>query len=132
MAKGGWSRPPSGFMDEVEKKIDGFQKKIAIEALQMVVTGSPIDKGAYRGSHIVSINDVDLSYSLEVVDKSGRETINKGTSEITSAKLVFKEIVIQSNMPYGESLEAGHSQQAPQGVYGPATATLVAKYGGKQ
>lgn len=132
MAKGGWSRPPSGFMDEVEKQIDGFQKKIAIEALQMVVTTSPVDTGAFRGNHIVSINDADYSYSLEMVDEAGQETVNNGTSKINSVRLVYKEIIIQNNLPYAEALEDGHSKQRAEGVYGPATATLAAKYGGKQ
>lgn len=132
MAKGGWSNPPSGFMSEVEGYINGFQRRIATDALSMVVMGSPVDKGAYRGNHRVTINGIDISYSLDDVDKAGQETISRGTSVIDGANLVYKEIVIQNNLPYGESLEVGHSQQAPQGIYGPAMATLAAKYGGKQ
>ena len=71
--------------------------------------------GTFRGSHIVSIGAPDLTVT-ENVDPSGRETIQKGASQINSAGK-FPVIYIQTNSPYGEMLELGHSTQAPGGVY---------------
>jgi hypothetical protein len=71
--------------------------------------------GTFRGSHIVSIGAPDLTVT-ENVDPSGRETIQKGESQINSAGK-FPVIYIQTNSPYGEMLELGHSTQAPDGVY---------------
>lgn len=71
--------------------------------------------GAFRGSHMVSIGAPDLTV-LENVDPSGRETINKG-SMLIRASGQFPVIYIQTNSPYGEMLELGHSTQAPGGVY---------------
>ncbi len=50
------------------------------------------------------------------VDPSGRETISKG-SMLIKASGQFPVIYIQTNSPYGEMLELGHSTQAPGGVY---------------
>jgi hypothetical protein len=71
--------------------------------------------GTFRGSHIVSIGAPDLTVT-ENVDPSGRETIQKGMAQINSAGK-FPVIYIQTNSPYGEMLELGHSTQAPGGVY---------------
>ena len=71
--------------------------------------------GTFRGSHMVSIGAPDLTV-VENVDPSGRDTINKGSMLIKSSGQ-FPVIYIQTNSPYGEMLELGHSTQAPGGVY---------------
>ena len=71
--------------------------------------------GTFRGSHMVSIGAPDLTV-VENVDPSGRETINKGAMLIRASGQ-FPVIYIQTNSPYGEMLELGHSTQAPGGVY---------------
>lgn len=71
--------------------------------------------GTFRGSHMVSIGAPDLTV-VENVDPSGRETINKGAMLIRASGK-FPVIYIQTNSPYGEMLELGHSTQAPGGVY---------------
>lgn len=71
--------------------------------------------GTFRGSHMVSIGTPDLTV-VENVDPSGRETINKGAMLIRASGQ-FPVIYIQTNSPYGEMLELGHSTQAPGGVY---------------
>lgn len=71
--------------------------------------------GTFRGSHMVSIGAPDLTV-VENVDPSGRDTINKGAMLIRASGQ-FPVIYIQTNSPYGEMLELGHSTQAPGGVY---------------
>ena len=71
--------------------------------------------GTFRGSHMVSIGAPDLTV-VENVDPSGSETINKGAMLIRASGQ-FPVIYIQTNSPYGEMLELGHSTQAPGGVY---------------
>ena len=71
--------------------------------------------GTFRGSHMVSIGAPDLTV-VENVDPSGRETINKGAMLIRASGQ-FPVIYFQTNSPYGEMLELGHSTQAPGGVY---------------
>ena len=71
--------------------------------------------GTFRGSHMVSIGAPDMTV-VENVDPSGRDTISKG-SMLIKASGQFPVIYIQTNSPYGEMLELGHSTQAPGGVY---------------
>ena len=71
--------------------------------------------GTFRGSHMVSIGAPDMSV-VDNVDPSGRDTISKG-SMLIRASGKFPVIYIQTNSPYGEMLELGHSTQAPGGVY---------------
>jgi hypothetical protein len=71
--------------------------------------------GTYRGSHLVSIGAPDMTVT-DVPDPSGSATISKGSMMI-KASGQFPVIYIQTNSPYGEMLELGHSKQAPGGVY---------------
>lgn len=71
--------------------------------------------GTFRGSHLVSIGAPDMTVT-DSVDPSGAETIQKG-SMLIKASGQFPVIYIQTNSPYGEMLELGHSTQAPGGVY---------------
>lgn len=71
--------------------------------------------GTFRGSHIVSIGSPDMTVTTEP-DPSGRDTISKGSMLIRACGQ-FPVIYIQTNSPYGEMLELGHSTQAPGGVY---------------
>ncbi|MCO8166835.1 HK97 gp10 family phage protein [Pseudomonas sp. 21LCFQ02] len=126
---GGWSNGPLEFIKVFEADLVKHRNEIAADALQMVVHGSPVDTGAYKGSHRISVNHEDLSAPI-TPDTGGAKTIAAGMKIIASAKQPFSMILIQTNLPYSESLENGHSGQAPAGNYGPAFASLVAKYGG--
>lgn len=124
----GWSGiKPSAFVKVVEADLKTKRNQIAVEALQMVVTGSPVDTGAFRGSHLVSIDEEDRSVP-ERLDPSGQETINAGLAVIAKADQPYQAVAVQSNIAYGEELEKGHSQQAPQGIYRPAFANIRAKH----
>lgn len=124
----GWSKPPTAFIKVVEQDLGQKRHQVAVETLAAVVAGSPVDSGAYRANHRVSIDGVDLGYDLEKIDPSGAETLQAGNEVIGSAVSPYCETVIQNNIPYGEALEDGHSGQAPAGVYGVAFAAVVEKH----
>lgn len=63
----------------------------------------------------MSIGSPDYSEPAEP-DKVGTKTIQQGSAVIAQGK-PYSVIYIQSNLPYSERLENGHSQQAPTGVY---------------
>lgn len=71
--------------------------------------------GRFRGSHTVSIGAPDFTVT-ENIDPSGNETLSRG-SMLIKASGNYPVIYIQTNLPYGEMLELGHSTQAPGGVY---------------
>lgn len=71
--------------------------------------------GTFRASHLVSIDSPDMTI-VEHQDVNGSETISSGNVSINSAPN-FCQIYIQTNLPYAEKIEHGHSRQAPAGVY---------------
>lgn len=71
--------------------------------------------GMFRASHIVSVGSPDMSEPT-APDPNGSTTISNGNSIIDGAG-PYSMIYIQSNLPYSERLEEGHSRQAPIGVY---------------
>lgn len=139
----GWTNKPSSFTKVIETDLSEKQKAIVLDALQGVILQSPVDSGAFRGSHRVSINQPDMSFSESDYDKGGSTTIAKGRSLL--ARLVpFSTVYIQTNAPYAAKIEfggftskpetektaGGYSKQAPQGVYGLTFNYIVQKYGG--
>lgn len=124
----GWSKSPVQFIKVVEKDLEQKRHQIAVETLSTVIAGSPVDQGAYKANHRVSIDGVDLGYDLEQTDTAGADTLQAGTDVISSAPSPYCETIIQNNAPYGEALENGHSGQAPAGVYGVAFAAVLEKH----
>ena len=86
-------------------------KKIVLGAYSQTVSGSAVDTGLYRSSHLISINSKDKT----IPTKKDDSRISDGKSEVNNAK--FKNgdtITIQNNLLYALPLEDGHStQQAP-------------------
>ncbi|MBW4789129.1 hypothetical protein JQS35_11015 [Alcaligenes faecalis subsp. faecalis] len=126
----GWSGiKPTAFVKVVEADLKEKRNQIAAEALQLVIVPSPVADGAYKGNHRVSVDGKDLVFDLDAQDKDGSKTLAEGMAVIETAEGPYHEVVIQSNIPYGEKLESGHSGQAPHGVYRPAFAHIRAKHG---
>lgn len=123
MAWGGTK--PTAFVKVVEADLKNKRNEIAAEALQMVVSGSPVDTGAFRSSHVVSINEED--HTVPGI-RSAQETIDAGLAVIAKADQPYQAVMVQSNIAHGEALEAGHSQQAPTGIYRPTMAHIRAKH----
>lgn len=104
---------------------------------------SPVDTGAFRASHRISINSPDYTFAGSEADKGGSTTITKGEGVLSRLK-PFSTVYIQTNAPYAAKIEfggftsraetdktsGGYSRQAPQGVYGLTFNYIVQKYGG--
>jgi hypothetical protein len=119
---------PTAFLKVVEDDLIDKRKAITADALQAVVAGSPVDSGAYRGNHRVTLNGEDLGYDLQATDKAGTETLNKGLAVVGQIDTPYGYASIQNNVPYGLALENGHSKMAAQGVYGPGFEAVRAKH----
>ncbi|MEW2927552.1 HK97 gp10 family phage protein [Pseudomonas juntendi] len=130
MTKGrGWSTPPSAFAGVVEDALTQRSRAIAMAMLGEIVLRSPVGNpdlwksppppgysgGRFRGSHIVSIGAPVYTQTTKI-DKVGSETIAEGQRQLSGLE-PFTVIYIQTNLPYAEKLEDGHSTQAPGGVY---------------
>lgn len=55
-------KKPTDFSFDVAKTAEEKVKKITMDAVQSLVVSSPVDTGAYRASHIVSIDLVTMVY----------------------------------------------------------------------
>ncbi|TPS78710.1 HK97 gp10 family phage protein [Acinetobacter baumannii] len=121
----GWKgKKPTSFSLEVSKAAEDHVKNIVMDTVQSLVNLSPVDTGAYRASHIVSIRSADLG-----VREPETNPINDAA--IQAMKIELGNLVyIQNNQPYAERLENGWSDQAPQGIYNTTFTFISQKYGG--
>lgn len=122
----GWSRPLSGFAREIEGQLSKQGAEMVLFALQQLIMHSPVDSGAYRGSHFVTVDDVDLS---RVPSFAPDESMREAERILAANPSPFKLVTIQTNIAYGEVLERGSSQQAPHGVYAIAANNTRERYG---
>ncbi len=119
---------PTDFVLQVLKDGSELQRKITIAMLQGVVLSSPVDSGAFRGNHRVSVGSVDYTKDFQLKDKSGSATIRSGLSKILNVKL-GQVVYISNSLPYAIRLENGWSQeQAPHGVYALTFQAVTSKY----
>ena len=114
---------PTDFALQVVSESEEHIKKIIGVAIQTVVTMSPVDEGAYRGNHRLSINSIDLAFDPTKMDLSGSVTIQDMMTKAVQVKL-GDTVYLQNNAPYAVRLENGWSQQAPSGVYAIAFANM--------
>lgn len=120
-----WRNRPSSFSLQLISEADDLTKKITGEMLQQVITRSPVDTGAFRQNHRVSVGNVDKSFD---VSDTGNDALSKGIRTIQSGGGIGKIVYISNSLPYAERLENGWSGQAPQGVYSLSFLSVVSKY----
>lgn len=131
MAKrGGWSRSLSGFIGEVESALGERQKQMVLFALQQLIIHSPIQDGAYRTSHFVTI---DRRNNIRQPGEPGKnpEIAIQEAEDLLDQALgkPFKRVYVQTNIAYGQRIEDGWSGQAPQGVYAVVENSTRERYG---
>ncbi|WP_111849310.1 HK97 gp10 family phage protein [Acinetobacter baumannii] len=121
----GWKgKKPTNFSLDVVKNAEDQVKKITMDTVQSLVVSSPVDTGAYRASHVVSIGSAD--YGVR-----GPETNAVQDAAIQALKFKLGNLIyIQNNKPYAERLEDGWSDQAPLGIYSTTFTYITQKYGG--
>lgn len=114
----------------MQVKTDSEQhlKKISAEMLQGVIVRSPVDQGAFRGNHKVSVNNPDTTSDKNLKDTQGNKTLLSESEKLKQLKLGDK-VYIQNNLAYAVRLENGHSEkQAPLGIYGLTFLSVSSKY----
>ena len=110
------------FLKETKKAIDkelekqqSAAKKVIITAYDSIVNISPVDKGLFRTSNIITYNRVDDTIFKDV----NQSRLSASKAIVGAVKFNNGDtITIQNNLLYGPKIEAGHSKQAPSGVYG--------------
>lgn len=114
----GWRRNgrPTDLMVFIQAQADDYLRRQVMQIVQEVVTSSPVDTGAFRGNHRLSIGSIPSGYDMSSTDTSGSATIARAQQEVLSAR-IGDTIYIYNNLPYAIPLENGHSRQAPLGIY---------------
>ncbi|ENU24197.1 hypothetical protein F993_01513 [Acinetobacter proteolyticus] len=117
-------KKPTEFAVQIVSDSEAHVKNIVMYTIQSLVVSSPVDTGAYRASHIVSIGSGDFG-------KRGPETNAVQDAAVQAVRIKLGNLVyIQNNQPYAERLENGWSDQAPHGIYSTTFNFISQKYGG--
>lgn len=124
-----WKRTkPTEFAMQIKNNSEQHLKKVSAEMLQGVIVRSPVDQGAFRGNHKVSVNSTDTTSDKNLKDAQGNKTLLSESEKLKQLKL-GDTVYIQNNLPYAVRLENGHSEkQAPLGIYGLTFLSVSSKY----
>lgn len=118
---------PTDFAIQIKNDSEQHLKKISTEMLQGVIVRSPVDQGAFRGNHKISVNNPETTSDKNLKDTEGNKTLLSESEKLKQLKL-GETVYIQNNLPYAVRLENGHSQQAPLGIYGLTFLSVSSKY----
>lgn len=113
----------NGAIDAQYEKGVALMRKTQLFALEEVIETSPVDKSIYRASHDLT---VDSPSTLEQREPgNGAQATAEGKARLRArltARRLKAELRIDSfvanHLKYATAIEGGHSQQAPNGVYG--------------
>jgi hypothetical protein len=89
-----------------------------LKAYGNIIKRSPVDTGAYRGSH--GIANAEPSGTEGIVKGKKGSKLPPPSAKNWTWKVGDGDIWLYNNVPYAERIENGWSQQAPAGVYGMA------------
>ena len=118
-----------GIGDHSEDEYRVMVQKTFLDALAGCVNNSPVLSGRFKGNWDVAIEEsVDPNYDMNAPIKSAEEAIVDGERKIDKyPKDKIVAGVVYNNLPYGEKLEKGSSDKAPDGIVAPTIAQLNAE-----
>lgn len=105
----------SDFEAAASEDIAKHRDRVVTYILSRIILYSPVDTGAFRGNHRVSVGEEDHGSDKENFD-TGPGTMSAGLGALTGAA-PFTTVYIQNNLPYAERLEDGWSKQNTRGIY---------------
>lgn len=108
--------------EEIPRRHSELVQKIALEALEGVVSRTPVDTGFARNNWDTTLHNPPA----ETTDSAS--PIAQGEAVIRSAP-PFTDIWISNGARYIRRLEDGHSGQAPEGMVAVTVAQLRSRYG---
>ena len=126
MARYSWDIDPQKFIQVAENDLTDMVKTISLDAFGMIIRMSPVDTGAFRGNHRLTIDKQSDNYNLT---STGTTNQTQARARIAAINAPFTVVYIQNSLPYAERLENGWSQQAPTGVYANTYNSISQKYG---
>lgn len=112
----------------------GVTRRAALDALQGVVLITPVDTGRARGGWRMTVGAPYEGEPPETPDKDGLATVRRESAAVNRIKFADRVFIVNSvqdpvsGFQYPEKLEAGSSNQAPNGMIGPTLRVLAARY----
>lgn len=112
------------FEQKVERAVKLVQGKVALDIFTGCIKRSPVDTGRFRANWMLTIGESpSTDYDALAGGTSKRPSSARGSrgagaesaTRLTDMKL-GQTVWITNNTPYGIVLEAGHSDQAPEGI----------------
>lgn len=109
----------TGMLDDFADALDAdFEAVVRLTVLKLhknITVRSPVKTGVYRASHGIAVGDEPTE---------GQGIREPGSPRIMSFKWKIEDgtIWLYNNVPYAAVLEAGHSKNAPNGIYAVALA----------
>lgn len=117
----------------VEKQATKVIREVALVVDSTVVLATPVDTGRARANWLASLSAPILSPDLDAKDPGGNAAIAKAKGVIETFKSGKDvDIIIQNNVPYIETLNAGSSAQAPVGFVQQAVLAGIRAVTGKK
>lgn len=123
------------FRRSLPAEMAAFQADVADDAMFRVVDSTPVkdepEGGVVKGNWRMAEGAADTSVT-DAADPYGGQVLAAAreiTDRIRAAGQPVDRLVISNSHPAAESLEAGSSSKAPQGMVAVAVAGLRAKYG---
>lgn len=108
------------WINQVDQGLDDIVQEMLRAVHHDLVMGSPVDTGRFRGNWQVTFDRIPL-YSVNRYDKDGNSTIAEGNAVIATLGqrgAAVTSVYFSNMLIYANSLEYGHSKQAPNGVVG--------------
>lgn len=110
MAK--FQRQLRGFGIKTLDVLDKVRRASVLELFKLVIESTPVDTGRLRGNWQATIN-TPATAAIDRDDASGSLALAQAVANLGS---LVDVVWFTNNLPYAESIEYGHSRQAPEGM----------------
>jgi len=101
----------AGFTEKAQKAATAVFRGSALEIFSSIIRRTPVRTGRLRGNWQATLNTM-ASGDTEGTAQKALSTANR----VTGKAEIVDSIYMVNNLPYADSIENGHSKQAPAGM----------------
>lgn len=135
MRQGSFQAGLAAFTEQARKKADKNVRKTILACLQGCISRSPVDTGSFRLNWNIQAKSPDLSTKEYTGEPPKKKEPKPATmSEVNDALTITYDmgdlVYISNALPYANSIESGHSEQARIGVVAPTIREVESKIAG--
>lgn len=114
----GFSLDLEKFAKMVDQDVATVRRRATLGILERVLRRSPVDKGRFRSGWFSTDGQPSAAVPPEIDGRITRDEATQRSKGQVTARFSqpYDTAWIVNNLPYGQRLEYGWSQQAPQGM----------------